>query len=91
MAWEKPGWVLMALVPHAPLGNILLASSATIGERKGDGHLQWVQESNIPKVFTNNQIKAVIEQNREQRGLLFGSSCRNSSDIGPEKIKSRTS
>lgn len=63
---------------------ILLASSAPIGERRGDCHLQWVQDPNTPKALTRNQVKSVTE-NREQSGLQFGSSGRNGSDIGPEK------
>lgn len=66
---------------------ILFASSAPIGERRGDCHLQWAQDPDTPKASTRNQVKSVTEENREQRGLQFGSSGRNGSDIGPEKNK----
>lgn len=66
---------------------IIFASSATVGDRRGDCHLQWVQDPNVPKALTSNRVKSVIEDNREQRGMQFRCSCRNGSDTGPEKIK----
>ena len=88
MTWEKPRGF------DDSDASLLLwvnsASSAPVGDKRGDCHLQCARDANIPKALTSNQVKkSVIEENREQsRGeVQLGSSCRNGLDLGPEKIK----
>lgn len=52
---------------------IIFASSATVGDRRRDRHLQWVQDPNMPKALTTHQVNSVTEKNREQGGRGRGS------------------
>ena len=36
---------------------VISASSATVGDRRGDCHLQCARDANIPKALTSNQVK----------------------------------
>ena len=51
---------------------MISASSATVGDRRGDCHLQCARDANIPKALTSNQVKkkkeSMIEDNREHSG-----------------------
>jgi len=64
---------------------IFFASSAPVGDRRGDCHLQWVQDPNMPKALTANQINSVIEKNREQRGGFSLGACAEMAPILGQK------
>lgn len=45
---------------------IFFASPAAVGDRRGDCHVQWVQDPNLPKALTRPQGKSIIKETREQ-------------------------
>lgn len=72
---------------------IFFASPAAVGDRRGDCHVQWVQDPDLPKALTRPQGKSIIKETREQsrRGVggPFGSSLGSGSENGPEERKGR--
>lgn len=71
-AGDDLGKAQKVLMPDASLLLwVISASSATVGDRRGDCHLQCARDANIPKALTSNQVKkkkSMIEDNREHSG-----------------------
>lgn len=57
-AGDDLGKAQKVLMPDASLLLwVISASSATVGDRRGDCHLQCARDANIPKALTSNQVK----------------------------------
>lgn len=71
---------------------IFFASPAAVGDRRGDCHVQWVQDPDLPKALTRPQGKPIRRPGNKAGGGwggAFGSSLRSGSEIGPEERKGR--
>lgn len=81
-------WVEVGFDVSVLLWVTFFASSATVGDSRGDCHLQWVQDPNMPEDLTTHQVNSVIEDRKQRgggEGFMLGACAEMAQVLGQKK------